>query len=108
MIPKFFLTEIADLYIRENFKKLADYFRSDPVPLSGFKFFQITSPSSSPQVFTHNLGFIPKDLILTGITGGQTVSFKFDSFTKTTLAYTATSACVMRVFLGTYNQGSAL
>lgn len=36
MIPKFFLTELTDRYIRENFKKLQDYFSStDPIYFKG-------------------------------------------------------------------------
>lgn len=108
MIPKFFLNEMKDNFIRENFKRLSDYFRTDPVPGAQFRFFSITATGSSAQTFNHNLGYIPKDLILLAISSGQTVVFAYDSFTTKAITFTPSGSCTIRLLLGTYNPAGSV
>lgn len=100
--PTFFLNEITDKYIRENFKRLASWFLADPVIRTSFSFYQIAVPDSTTQTFSHGLTYQPKDVILLSISGGQSVIFNFDKFTSTSISYTASGACTIRFFLGTY------
>jgi hypothetical protein len=105
-IPKLFMNEVVDPFIRENFRRLTDWLRSEPIVNCGFKFYSIVIPSTSAQTYRHNLGFQPRDVILLSITKGATVVFAYDQFTSTSITYTASAACTMRILLGTYLDGS--
>ena len=102
-IPSLYTKEIQDLYIRKNFQSLDSYF-SLQNQLVNFKFFEIvlTAATSSVQTISHGLGYTPKDIVISQVTGSGEIQFLFGSFTNTTISYTATGACRVRFFVGTY------
>lgn len=107
-LPKIQLTGITDPIILENFKNLMEYLRRES-PLDGFKHFELTftAPVSSYK-FRHNLGFLPKDIILTSQTGSGTVVFNYSEFTANDLALTASGTIstaqptIIRFFAGSH------
>jgi len=52
----------------------------------------------------HNLGFQPRDIIQTSLTGAGSLTWNYGSFSKTDLDITTTGACVVRAFIGRYEE----
>lgn len=103
---KFFLAEIADKYIRDNFQRITDYFSKDVFSKSQFSFFEYTFGAAATSIdVSHNAGFVPLDVIMLSVTNGETVTFHYDNFTRTTLRVTATGACRVRAFIGRHAEG---
>lgn len=102
-IPTLFTKEIQDLYIRQNFQRLTDYF-SNQNQLVTFNFFElnITAAIPSAKTLNHNLGYLPKDIVITQITGPGTIQFIYGSFDATSISYLATGPCRVRFYVGTY------
>ena len=101
-IPYLLTKEIQDLFIRKNFVNLVQYF-SQQNQLVNFNFFELVITSAvSNQSMNHNLGYLPKDVVVTQITGSGTIQFLYGQFTNTQFFYTATGACRVRFFIGTY------
>lgn len=66
-IPRFFVSQIIDRYVQENFQSLQAYLDSAGL-LSSFKGFEVSFTSKADHYkFIHNLGFLPKDVIVTSI-----------------------------------------
>lgn len=105
---RFALEKLADQpYVQDFFKTLQNAVNSEPILTTGFKFFQITVPSAATnQVYPHNLRFIPKDILLTFITEGASVTWHTNDFTDSNLYFTTTGACTIRAFIGTYSGGA--
>ena len=107
-IPRFSISEIADQYIRRNFERLRDHL-SQESPLLGFRHFELvfTSPQSHFKL-KHNLGFLPKDVILTSQLGSGSVVFNTPLATADSLDLTVSGAITpqtpytIRFFAGTY------
>lgn len=108
-IPNLYTKEIQDIYLRRNFENLVAYFSANN-QLTGFNFFELilNSPVSSPTPLTHNLGYLPKDIVLTQMTGSGEIEFLFGKFTSTSIFYTATGPCRARFFVGTYLKDSSV
>lgn len=102
-IPNLLIKEIQDLYLRQNFTQLVNYFANQN-QLLNFSFYElnITAATTSNQTMAHSLGIVPKDLIVCQATGTGSVQFLFGLFTSTSITYTATGPCRVRFFLGTY------
>lgn len=107
MKPEFSISEIADIYIRKNFERLRDFLNNEP-NLDGFRAFQVTFTATNTAFkFTHRLGFLPKDVIITSLTGTGTVVFNYSRFTATELDLTiggtvsTTAPTVVRFLVGT-------
>ncbi len=99
------LKDIADTYIRENFNRLVKYFMADNVRKADFKFFEIAFPAAASGVkYAHRLGYIPKDIIVTGITNQENVLFNYDDFDATNFNMDVTGACTVRFYAGSYRE----
>jgi hypothetical protein len=102
-LPILLLKEIPDLYVRENFKRLKDFFRQES-PLLGFKHFELVFDAAVTNYkLRHGLGFVPKDVIQTSLTGAGVVTWNYSSFDKDSADLTVSGPCTVRFFLGTYN-----
>jgi hypothetical protein len=98
------LREITDPYVRENFSRIRDYVRLQH-QLEGFKHYEITITGAQTHFkFPHNLGFQPKDVLVTSLTGAGSVSWNYDLFDRTNLNLSTTGSCVIRAFIGTYQE----
>lgn len=107
MLPRLNISNIPDIIIRRNFEALRDFFSSQ-TPLLGFKFFTIVFTSAQDEgKYPHNLGFQPKDIIVTSQTGLGDVIFNYDLFDSNNLNITVTGIVTesgpttVRFFAGT-------
>lgn len=97
--------DIEDKYIRENFKRITEFFRGDTIRKAQWKFFEIAFFDGATNYrFKHNLGFRPKDFLITGITNSEAVTFNVDLCDKEYFDITVSGACVVRFFAGTYGE----
>lgn len=102
------LSEIVDPAARENFQKLDQYLVTENVLTSGFKHFELTfTQAETNKRIPHRLGYLPKDLIQTRLTGAGSLTWNYTLFTDEFLDVTTTGACVVRFLLGTYGTSGA-
>ncbi len=104
---KLFTSEIADKLVRQNFDRLAEYIRSDPLRKGNFTFREIPFTGTGfPKtvVLAHNLSFIPKDVLQLYVSNAATLVWNYDSFTRTHLSVTVSAACTARFFVGRYEE----
>lgn len=99
MKPQLLTREISDLYTRENFQKLNDFVRNSL--LADFKFFEWTLKAGKQPV-RHGLGFKPKDVLLLHVSPAASITWHHSETTVEDLSVTASVACTIRVFAGTY------
>lgn len=101
------VNEIADTYVRENFKRIAAEFREQVLLRGKFTFFEIEFPNAvTNQKYAHYLGFMPKDIVTTSVRGGGSLTWNYDLFDAQFLNITTTGACTIRAFIGSYTEGS--
>lgn len=104
-LKRFFLEEITDQYIRENFRRIRDYLTLEPILRGRFYFFEIEIPAAIvDQKFSHNLGFPPQDVLQTSLIGPGALTWKYDQFTRDFLVFSATDKCIVRVYIGSFNK----
>jgi hypothetical protein len=107
---RFFQKEIVDRYVRENFQKLSSYLRDDTWRKGNFKFFThtfTTNEVAAGQIsLPHNLGFVPKDVIVLSVSNpdSATVTWHYDDFTRENVAVTASAVCTVRAYVGVYKE----
>lgn len=100
-----FTTEIADKWIRENFRRLKDLIRDDPFFRGRFKFFQITVDDIvTERQYRHGLGYVPKDVLTTSISGADII-WHYDQFTSTHVVFSTSGATTIRAYIGRYEEG---
>lgn len=94
--------EIQDVYVQKNFRNLQDYFASQN-QLRDFNFLEIIiTGATTNQKIAHGLNSMPQDVILTRATGPGTVTLNWGNFDDTSIDITATDACRIRIFVGSY------
>lgn len=94
------LTNIQDDATRGALESLRDSLNAQELLIGDFKFYTLSTAGAVTGLqFTHNLGFIPQDVIVTRLTGG-TVTWNYDSFTKDTVSLTTSGAVNIRFLLG--------
>lgn len=102
--PTMEINQVEDFYSKKNFQSLAAYHREQG-QLDGFKFFEITIDDAKEDFkFQHNLGFVPRDVIVTRCTGSGTVTFNYEKFSEQSLSITTTGSVRIRCFVGTYSK----
>lgn len=107
--PSLQTSQITDTYTKKNFENLVTYF-SQNNQLLNFKFFEVSVTKATPNLLVaHGLSSIPKDIIVTQVTGKGQATFNYGLFDGSNVNITTTDACRVRFFVGTYyNQPSAL
>ena len=97
------LQELEDPIVRENFTRVRDEVNDQPFLRGKWRFVELTFLAAVTNFeFAHNLGFIPKDVIQTSLTGAGALTWNYSSFDRTSVSITTTGACVVRAFIGTY------
>ena len=107
--PSLEITAIADLVLRRNFEQLRNYFDLNG-QFDGFKLLEFTVTKNETNLkIEHNLGYIPKDVIVSRLIGptaaiftvnhGKNTTTQLD-ITVTGLAADETVEC--RMFVGSY------
>lgn len=101
---KLLVQEISDERLRENFKRIQSEFTEKQVILKGeWKFFEIIFTVAVTNFKQkHLLGFLPKDIIQTSLTGTGVLTWNYDLFDKINLDITVTGPCKVRAFVGSY------
>lgn len=97
--PELIVNEIQDIYVRENFLKLREYFQNQN-QLLDFKFFEVSFDSAQAnRKVLHGLSFIPTDIIITGAYG-ESGTINVGLFDSKNMDITATGKCKIRFFAG--------
>jgi hypothetical protein len=96
------LKSIADLSVRDNFKILQDYFRTNN-QLVGFKFVEYTFAQAQQNAkIAHTLGYTPKDILVLSTLGPGILTFNYNDFDANYLDVSSTGQASFRAFVGTY------
>lgn len=108
---KLLLETVKDIVSRDNFQKLEQFIRNENILKTEFKFFEFkftAVPAASTFTVRHGLGYRPKDLLQTSLTGSGTVQWNYHLFTETEISLTLggtisqSNPTVVRFFLGSY------
>ena len=101
------LAQLKDMPTQEAFKRLSEYINNSNILAGEFKHFEVKFPGADPAYkFTHNLGFTPKDIIITSISGNGVLTFNVDESNNKTITLTVSGSCTARFLLGTYEKKS--
>ena len=99
---------IQDRVARDNFQKISESFRDNAILQGFWRFYEIAFTGAVlNKRIPHKLGFKPKDIIQTSLTGAGSLTWNYSLFDITMLDVTTTGPCVVRLFAGTYNDGVA-
>lgn len=93
---------LKDEATRELLFRVCQYIESSPILSCGFQFLEKSLGAAGTHEIQHSLGFVPKDIILTSKTGAGSVTFLYDSSTKSSIFVNVTGACTIRILYGTY------
>lgn len=101
--------QVKDPVAQENFKRIKIFLRDQVLLKSGFFFRTFTVPSTYLVDFPykHNLDFIPKDLIVTSVTNGATLTWHYEAFNRDNIFLTASAPTTIRVLLGSYKDDNS-
>jgi hypothetical protein len=109
MTKKFYISQIKDSYLRQNFETLGAVFRTNPFLKGEWLFLSLSFKTAGTNVkVPHTLSFMPTDVLLLSAIGG-TITFNYNLFDKTYLNVTttvSTSPLVVRIFVGRYTEDS--
>ena len=95
--------DIEDERVRESLQWIYEYLINQSLLTGNFQFLSVTVTAAVTSLLVpHNLGFAPKDIILTSVSNGQTATFIYGSFTSTNISLTTSGACTVRFFGGSY------
>lgn len=90
-----------DPTLRTNFEALRDYLQESSILKGEWKHFEIVVDGAvSNKKYKHNLGFTPKDVLVTFDTAG--VSWAYASFDDTNVQFSTSGSGIIRVFIGRY------
>lgn len=93
---------LKDEATRDLLFKVTQYLETNPLLSCGFQFLEKSFGAAGTHEIQHTLGFVPKDVILTSKTGAGSVTFLYDSFTKSSIFVSVTGPCAIRILYGTY------
>ena len=97
--------EVQDPVAKENFNRVREYIQEDVFDRFEGKHFEIDLGGAVTNwTYPHHLGFQPKDIIQTSLTGAGALTWNYDSFTREYLNITTTAACTVRAFIGRYEE----
>lgn len=105
--PKLYVNEIKDTFLRENFKRLEEYFRTQN-QIGDFHHFEIEfdGPEDN-RVVRHPLAYVPRDVIVTKIVGSGGATFNFKDFTDEEISISSSGKIKIRFYVGSYFAGNA-
>lgn len=95
--------ETEDFTTRENFDRIRLFVSEDLFTKFDGKLYELELSAAVTNFrFTHRLGFLPKDVILTGNTGVGSVTFNYSLFDSTHIDLTTTGAVNLRFVAGKF------
>lgn len=106
LAPLISIEDVDDPQARENFRRIDSFFRED-TNLKGFQHFEIVLEAAvTNKKYPHNLGFTPKDVIVTSLIGAGAITWNYELFDSENLDLTTTGAVTIRAYIGTHVEGS--
>lgn len=105
---KLLVKETEDEVTQENMKRLQKELTDTQVILKGnWRFVEITFTEAVTNFkYPHKLNFVPIDVLQTSLSGVGFVQWNYDEFDFTNLDISASDACVVRAFVGRYQEGA--
>jgi hypothetical protein len=106
------ISQVKDTIVRENFQRIFNYLGGNPPVQADLEFltFIVPTPGTTVTNFTvaHNLGYTPKDILVSSIIGNGTITWNYASFDSTNLnlsiaGATAGQQVAVRVLVGSLN-----
>jgi hypothetical protein len=94
---------ITDKPTREALKTLLNFVNDQSILKGNWKYIEFTfdKPVESFR-YNHNLGFVPKDFIMSYLSGTGSIFINWYNSDRQFLDLTATGPCVVRGFIGAY------
>lgn len=94
---------ITDLATRESIQWIFDFIKEQSFLRGNFQHMVFEFKKADTNVkLPHGLGFRPLDVIQTSLTGLGVVTFNYALFDATNIVISATNPCVVRFFVGRY------
>lgn len=101
------LDQVADKAVSKALETVRDEFNSETLLRGEWKFFEIRFTAAVTNFkYQHRLGFKPLDVLQTSKTGAGALTWNYDTFDKDYLNVTTTGPCVVRAFVGRYEEQS--
>ena len=95
------LSQVEDEVVRKNFENISNHFEKLE-NLNGFNHLEFTTDKAVSNLkVAHNLGYAPKDIIVTCTEGVGTPTFNTEKFDKKFIDVDTTDAVTVRLFVGT-------
>lgn len=102
---KFFIREITDFYVKENFEAISRWVREQNILRGEWKFVEVSVDGAvTEKKIKHGLNCIPKDIIQTYKVGAGSATWEYDKFDREFIYLTTTGQCVVRAFVGLYKE----
>lgn len=106
-LPQVAIDQLKDPLLQRNFKNLQNFFDTEIITM-GFRFMEFTLDKETVNAkFAHNLGYIPKDVLVTRLTGEGQITFNYNLFDNRNIDVTVTGPVKVRLFIGTYRKETA-
>lgn len=99
------LKDVKDEYARENFFRIKRFLEGKTFLKGTFKFFEVeVTRAVTNQKYKHNLGFLPKDVLITSQIGAGALTINYSRIDVDFLDFTTTGAVTFRGYIGTYRE----
>ena len=100
-----FVDTIADQAVKDAFRRVLQQLNAIPQIKGTWRFIEIPLTAAvTNRRITHGLGFRPKDVIHLSNSGGATVTYHYDSFTRDYIQITTSAATTIRALVGSYQE----
>jgi hypothetical protein len=94
---------IKDEMVRDAIQDVETEFNGLPFKRGDWKQIELTFLASVTNFkYPHTLGFAPKDIIQTSLTGAGAITWNYANFDRTNLDISTTGPCVVRALVGTF------
>jgi hypothetical protein len=95
---------IQDSDVKSALEQIESYVNVQPFLKGEFKFYSISITGAVTNYkFPHNLGFVPKDVLVTSVIGSSP-TWNYSLFDATNLDITVAGTTVIRAFIGRYGE----
>lgn len=100
--------DVGDLVLKRNFQNLVEYFATQS-QLIDFQFLEYEFSGYQTGVkVRHSLGYTPKDVIVSHLSGSGLVTFNYDQFDSNFVVISSTGPALVRFFTGTQSNRPAM
>jgi hypothetical protein len=98
------LSFVKDPDLSKSLEIIEEYLNAQSFLRGQFRFYEIVLPGAVTNYrFSHNLGFAPKDVIVTSVVGSSP-TWNYTRFDSTAIDITTAGASTIRAFIGRYGE----